>query len=142
MINKKIYRILSNISYNVAYLTDDEVQIIDDYGKCKSDKSIEITLENQQKILSSEIDDYTLIEGWDILLDETLKELIDLYEYEISYIDENLLKLYDKQLDEYRTFFSKEEVINYFTTACEYRHSIDENIFHITQAKKLRSLIK
>ena len=76
-----------------------------------------------------------------ILKNETLKELIDLYEFDIiSYSDTEGIKLYDKQLDEYITMY-KDGLISYFSTDSRHRYSSDGDLFHLEQARELEKIL-
>jgi len=76
-----------------------------------------------------------------MLKNETLRELIDLYEFDILEVYDDKVLLYDKQLDEQEEF-TKEFLIEYFAVDCEHRYTQDGNVFHLKQSKELRSLIE
>lgn len=75
-----------------------------------------------------------------MLENKTLRELIDLYEFDILEVYEDGVLLDDKQLDEQK-IFTKDFLIYYFTVDCENRYSQDGNIFHMNQANELKSLL-
>ena len=59
--SKKEYKVLIGDSYESMLLSDEEIKIIDNYGKCQSDEWIMVTCNDGQKIPSYQIDDYKLV---------------------------------------------------------------------------------